>query len=772
MTRHARRCYLHSVRRKLPVSACVVAAAVVLFLWDQLFAGQTFYLRDVICDALPWRRFAAQELANGSIPLWNPHSRFGQPFLANPQSAVLYPPHLLFVILPVGWAFKLNLLGHLLLAGTSMAALLRRFRLHHGAAAFGGIVWALGGYMTANLEFMSVMETLAWCPLTVLLAVRLADAPDAVRPLQAYVTRGALLAAAIAVPFMAGQVQPLAFALLIAAVVLVAATRSQSIGGRSLALVLGTFVAACVVAIGLTAVQWMPTRELLPLSIRANVDPGLDIASVHPRHLLHLLDPLASGAPGAATWRGGSLFEFWLGSIYLGLLPLVLVPAAFTLPRTDRALRGLTIACALLVGGGVLLAFGRHTPLYEVLLSVIPGFDLFRWPAKAFQLAVFGLTVLSAIGLHVVLRGREDEATRGRGLVSLIAAGCAVAAAALMLALGVSENVRPLFMAVCALFVVIVLRLRSAPPSGALAFALILVVLDLYGVSRQIHLVDDDAILDAAPEAVPKVRDGRVHTEYTFAQFELYGSRNARDYRLAVDLLAGDTGLSLPVDRTYGGDALQVTATRDVTALLDTLPDAERGRLLTVLGVREVLTGPPFALLRNGTGSYRWTPHAGDFRRARIVTRWSTAADRVVAMERLLSPGFDPAREAVSSAPDIDAPVPGSRGGRVTRAEYGRESVAVDVDVEGRALLVVADTWLPGWVARVDGVAREIVPTNVIFRGVMLEPGDREVRMTYEPRSFRSGVTWTGFSAIALWALVLAVLLPRRRRAGGCVNAG
>ena len=50
------------------------------------------------------------------------------------------------------------------------AASAERLSKHHAAAALGGIVWALGGYMTANLEFMSVMETLAWCPLTVLLA--------------------------------------------------------------------------------------------------------------------------------------------------------------------------------------------------------------------------------------------------------------------------------------------------------------------------------------------------------------------------------------------------------------------------------------------------------------------------------------------------------------------------------------------------------------------------------------------------------------------------
>src|SRR3990172_6942158 len=40
---------------------------------------------------LPWRTFVAQELSQGRIPLWNRFSFCGAPFLANLQSAVLYP---------------------------------------------------------------------------------------------------------------------------------------------------------------------------------------------------------------------------------------------------------------------------------------------------------------------------------------------------------------------------------------------------------------------------------------------------------------------------------------------------------------------------------------------------------------------------------------------------------------------------------------------------------------------------------------------------------
>ena len=101
----------------------------------------------------------------------------------------------------------------------------------------------------------------------------------------------------------------------------------------------------------------------------------------------------------------------------------------------------------------------------------------------------------------------------------------------------------------------------------------------------------------------------------------------------------------------------------------------------------------------------------------------------------------------------------------ISRVFIERERVEVSVEVTRRALLVVSDTWMPEWRARVDGAEREILPVNLIFRGVVLEPGDQNVVMTYEPASFRSGLTWSSFSALAICALLVAVLLPRRRRA-------
>ena len=39
----------------------------------------------------PWLIYAAGEIGQGRIPLWNPHVFAGSPFFTNPQRALLFP---------------------------------------------------------------------------------------------------------------------------------------------------------------------------------------------------------------------------------------------------------------------------------------------------------------------------------------------------------------------------------------------------------------------------------------------------------------------------------------------------------------------------------------------------------------------------------------------------------------------------------------------------------------------------------------------------------
>ena len=123
----------------------------------------------------------------------------GLPLLADHQSAVFYPPNLIFLVLPIERALGLSLVFHAILAGGAMYAFAREL----GLTRLGGMVSALAfmfsGYMVARGSFLTEVSALPWLPLLLLYGRRL-------------VRRGkridaALLAVSLALQFLAGHAQ-------------------------------------------------------------------------------------------------------------------------------------------------------------------------------------------------------------------------------------------------------------------------------------------------------------------------------------------------------------------------------------------------------------------------------------------------------------------------------------------------------------------------------------------------------------------------------------
>ncbi|MFO0981644.1 MAG: YfhO family protein [Planctomycetota bacterium] len=105
----------------------------------------------------------------------------------------------------------------------------------------------------------------------------------------------------------------------------------------------------------------------------------------------------------------------------------------------------------------------------------------------------------------------------------------------------------------------------------------------------------------------------------------------------------------------------------------------------------------------------------------------------------------------------IDEPMAlgGSGSARIVR--YDSDACDVEVDIHGRALLVLTDNYFPGWRALVDGQERSVLRTHGTFRAVPVHEGDRLVRFVYRPWSVIGGAVLS-----ALCALVAAWMLWRR----------
>jgi uncharacterized membrane protein YfhO len=81
--------------------------------------------------------------------------------------------------------------------------------------------------------------------------------------------------------------------------------------------------------------------------------------------------------------------------------------------------------------------------------------------------------------------------------------------------------------------------------------------------------------------------------------------------------------------------------------------------------------------------------------------------------------------------------------------------VSIKASSNGTGILVLADSYYPGWKVFVDGKETKILRANHFFRGVVLEPGEHDVRFEYEPWTFTLGL-W--ISSITFSCVILATI--------------
>ncbi len=124
--------------------------------------------------------------------------------------------------------------------------------------------------------------------------------------------------------------------------------------------------------------------------------------------------------------------------------------------------------------------------------------------------------------------------------------------------------------------------------------------------------------------------------------------------------------------------------------------------------------------------------------------------------------GFDLTRTAVVE----DAALPSAMDSKLaltptTIELYEPNKVVINAHADKPGVLVLTDSFYPGWKAWVDGVESEIVRVNGLVRGVYLTEGRHEVVFKYQPWTFRLGLCAALISVMGMCALILSARLRR-----------
>jgi len=367
---------------------------------------------DLHTQFLAWRQFGFGHLRNGHLALWNPYLFSGMPFLGEFQSALLYPPNLLHLVLRLAVAINLLIGLHIFLAGLFMYFWALRRGLHPLVATVAGILFMFCGPQVLHIYagHLPNLYAMPWAPLIFLAIDGLLETRN---------FKWCLLGmASVSMQILAGHPQYVYFTAM-AAVVYVCFRIVRSQGRLVVVAGLTTIFSG---AAALTAVQLLTGMDASSWSARGHGIPFEFAAmfSFPPENLLTLVVPTFFGDMVNIPYWGRCYL--WEMSLFMGIAGLVL--GIIGSIRGDCRLRLFSVPMVLIL---LLLALGSHTPLFRVLFNYLPGFNHFRGSSKfIFQASLF-LSMLAGVGLHTLLDDQKIDrriplCLWSSGLVSLVSA--------------------------------------------------------------------------------------------------------------------------------------------------------------------------------------------------------------------------------------------------------------------------------------------------------------------------------------------------------------
>ncbi len=762
----------------------IIALATLGFFWQLFFTDDTWMPSgggDLVSFLYPLYRFAARNLRRGIVPLWNPYLYGGAPFAADNQSGLFYPVNLLFFLLfPEVTYSTMELLAvfHFFLAGAFMYICLRSLSLRgaerrsnlppsmhvqpgdcfatlamtgvsRSAALAGALAFMFSDLFVTHFGNLNMIAVAAWLPLIFLSYHR---AMTEERPGMA-VAAGAFLGIAT----LAGHIQITLFI----ALALVLYTLYQ--GGRRLLHSLTRYLLpCCLVALCFAALALIPGYEMAGHTVRAEMSyQEASQYSLPPVGLVGLLIPGFFGRGPAGFWGPWDRVEVG----YVGVLPLILAGLAVLL-RRDRLTR-------FLVGLAVIslfLAFGGYTILHG-WLYLVPGFDKVRAPARFIYLLDFSLAALAALGLDALLRPLDHRMRAVFHRLLKIAPWLWLAITLIGLSLGyhailtaqgrdatifnrtvsaVNGLVFFLLMLAASLVILYLRRYRWGQRWAVGALAVGLIALDLFSMGAYTDLEHNDPTVGFQhPEAIEFLKSDPGY------------------YRI-------DTGTG--VWDVWQPDASLLYGIFDVSGIWNPLQLADYDRYWDAVGLRGLRSSRLYDFVNakyvigHKDVPLDWDKFVPVFDRdpqvniylntqalprAILVHQAVAVPDQESAFVQIQDPGFDPASSVVVEG---GRPLDVSPEGEVSSLDitaYRPNAIQLTAKTSAEAYLVLSEVYYPGWRAYVDGRAEPVLRANYAFRAVYLKPGYHEVRLVFEPLSWKVGLgisvaTWVG---LAVWAL-------------------
>ncbi len=769
--------------------------------WQAVYPDVTSTIRggDPIQQQLPWRHWAQDELAAGRFPLWASGPLGGAPIFAYYQSAVLYPLNLLWVLVPIWIGAGIVMALKLWLAGLGMWVFLRALKLHWTASLLGAL-----GFMFCT----SMVVWLPWAHTNVFLLM-----PWLAWSIYAWCVeekRWAPVALAITLgcAVLGGHPENLSIVTITAgiwALGLIAGSAPQRWPRQ-----VGGLLVGGIVGLAIGAVQVLPFLEAYNLSHIA-LDPGRAVAwQIHqdasmmmdwimPRWWGQIFDGVVDGPLG------------FYDTGYVGLPALVgLGFGVVALVRRRLNLRLVLPLLAMLVFAWII----TYDDNFGNLIRQLPAFSHslnMRWVFSV----EFSVLVLGAFGWDWFARfvderrrttdagNRGPENAVGNSRVSRITYPVVVGIVLLVVGVviliehwvglfqqpdlgtprgnlatasyrfywGIWVGGVALSMAgAILLWWLGWLGRRTAPVMGLVMGGLLTAdlwmllftfnpgapanwyypVTDFIGQTKSLvpspeRLVAQGEVMVTNTGLVYDIRDWRYQdpmiSERSFQAAELLSPGFKNELWTRYNMYF--SGIRLEVAPIFGIRYVVFPggANPDYRE-----PDPEMAPLKRLaftggVGLWEIEGVPGFTYLSDYVEA---VPGEAEARKWVQNLTWEKVRAYPAVVEA-------PASALANIARSTDGTSPGS----TDVVAYTPGHIVIETDAQRPALLVVAESYYPGWHATLDGQPVETLRANYISQGVVVPAGKHTVEMKYEPDSFRNGALLSVAGLLGLGGLIV-----------------
>jgi hypothetical protein len=569
-----------------------------------------------------------------------------------------------------------------------------------------------------------------------------------------------------------------------------------------------------ILFIFLSAIQLLPFIELFQHSIRGG---GLSyqeatVWSFAPKDILLFFLPDAYGY--FLDMKKYWLVQCWFKTLYMGGLPFILASLFFIYGKQRKLFLSLMLF-------SLFLSLGKCNPLYPFVFKYVPFFNGIRYPAKFLYIFILVLSIIAGLGferLKTFLKEGEDKKLKNLLVIFSLASGFIL----LFLILGHQEiesflKAREIdfpdfnhlsvnlyhakrFFFYLTLFFLLLRVGHEMKWKGWIKFLLVFFLttdlfgnMGYYGKEKSSDYFKKTNIAEIISSDKGYFRI--FSTEKTLSMDTPILINDTSSINIFKEKHLPSLNLLYHLHNIWGIDVIRVKRMDDLYRAFTGAPSISATHLIDLYGVKYVISVTPieedscFKLIysrieglegkkedlirRNTIKLYRYRsplPRAWlvkDFRMMDSKTILSTMASKEFRPDKEVLLEEEPRWNNPPSPPLIKEGLGGfekSLPGPPKNVEFISESnnrLALQVKTSEDCLLVLSDTYYPGWKALVDGKKTNLYRADYTFRAIPLNAGTHRVDFVYDPLSFKLGA---GMTILGILGCIGMGWIARRKR--------